>query len=423
MASGVPASRSRVRGRRTALTGLLAGALVAGGVVVATTVAGSASATTSTTAYQDVITLQTGSRNIVTQYGSTAGGVVDTDALSASGCRLSTNNGSVMTFGGGPGRVGLRQGSIGIIDSGSGESCGQVNAPSEKLVLTLPGKAATSAVLDIEVQKDAVVTATMTLGAGPAVVRTLRSGQATVGATGDFFSCRPGSTSSAPNSGVTDNCRWVIDDVLFDRIEFTALQGQFSLEGGGDGAVPVNPIAGNPQEPTGSAWPTTMTYFAMADGINCTDNVTLVGSGMVPTVTIDRVTDLDGASCTVIPYNLSGGNGEFTFNKPVGAANAQFYIDVAWKAVPGGDVKKTTIDYLYGGGEVELDWCPEVVFGANGGPLTVLQAAGLPDQETSSGSTAKEFACILSSASTAPSGGYITINQRIYLLGDPRMRG
>jgi hypothetical protein len=305
----------------------------------------------------------------------------------------------------------------------TGVSCAQVNASAaETLVLTLPGKAADAAVLDVEVQKDAVIIATLSLGTNPKVTRTLRSGQAAINAPEGDFLCVPGSTSSAPNSGTSDNCRWVIEDVLFDRIELRAVQGEFSLEGGSDGAVPVNPISTNPQEPTGAAWPTTTSYFAIANGINCTTPVTITGTGMEPNVTITRVTDLDG-TCVTIPYNLSGGNGEFTFNKPVGAAYAQFYIDVDWKAVPGGELKKTSIDYLYGSPEVPLNWCPQVVFSANGGPLNTTQAAGLPDQETAANSPAKEFACVLNSASSGPASGYITIKQRIYLLGDPRMRG
>ena len=67
----------------------------------------------------------------------------------------------------------------------------------------------------------------------------------------DFFSCLPGATSSAPNSRI-DNCRWVIDGALFDKIALTATAGQFSLEGGADGTVPVNPIPANPQEPDGA---------------------------------------------------------------------------------------------------------------------------------------------------------------------------
>ena len=85
-------------------------------------------------------------------------------------------------------------------------------------------------------------------------------------------------------------------------------------------------------------------------------------------------------------------------------------------------MKKTSIDYLFGGGEIELDYCPQAVYDAAGGPLTATQAATLPDQEGTT--TAKEFACLLGSPGTSgPTGGYLTISQQIYLLGDPIMRG
>ena len=66
--------------------------------------------------------------------------------------------------------------------------------------------------------------------------------------------------------------------------------------------------------------------------------MTITGTGTVPTVTITRVNDLNG-DLRDDPDQLSdGASGKFTFNKPLGDAYAQFYIDVAWKAVPGGEV-------------------------------------------------------------------------------------
>ena len=416
--------------RRTALVGLSIVGLLCGAGVVA---GQAASATpTSPAPYTNLVTLQTGSSNVVTSYGSTTEGVLGSQVLTSrtNDCTAtwptSAQKPEIIAFGvpGVAGKVaGLRAGSIGVVDKLTGESCAQVNAPGESLELALPAPMS-SAVLDIEVQKDAVITATLTLTGGNSVTRTLRSGQAALNATGDFFACRPGQTSSAPNSGVTDNCRWFIDGALFNRIVLTADQGQFSLEGGGDGAVPVNPL-----EPTGTGWPTTMTYFAAAAGLNCTTPATLTGTGTIPTVTIRRVTDLNG-TCATIPYSLTGAGGSFTFNKPLGDTYAQFYIDAAWKAAVGQDIARTTVDYLQTGvAPVELDWCPAVVYTRNGNlttssvPLTTEDAASLPDQGTGTPAPAKEFACIISSASSAPSNGYITVTQRIYLLGDPIMRG
>lgn len=405
-------TKHRVAAVGVSIAGLI-GVAALGGVV------GGQAASATTPSYPNIVTLQTGSSNVVTEYTST-GSVSRTQKLS------SKSNNCTATWAGQPeivklgvagvaGRVaGLRSGSIGVVDKLTGESCAQVNAPGESLELLLPA-AMSSAVLDIEVQKDAVVTATLSYNGGNTVTRTLRSGQAAVGATGDFFACRPGATSSAPNSGPADNCRWFIGSALFNKVVLTAEQGQFALEGGSDGAVPLNPA-----EPTGASFPTSMTYFAKASGLDCNAPVTLTGTGMIPTVTITRVNDLD-TTCGLIPYSLTGAGGSFTFNKPVGDALSQFYIDAAWKAAVGTPVKKTTVDYLLGNPEVELDWCPSVVYAANGGPLNTTQAVALPDQD--SASTSKEFACILSSNSSVPVSGIITISQRIYLLGDPIMRG
>ncbi len=57
-------------------------------------------------------------------------------------------------------------------------------------------------------------------------------------------------TSSAPNSNITDNCRWLFGGLgPFDVVELKALRGQFSLEGGADGVVPTRHPASRPDVP------------------------------------------------------------------------------------------------------------------------------------------------------------------------------
>lgn len=159
-------------------------------------------------------------------------------------------------------RAGMKDHSIGVKSGGStGVPCSRIDG-SETITITLAGdladNAMTSAELDLELKKNAVVTATF-LNNGVVIVGApvleVRSGTSVIGTindttapfsaistAGDVSDNCGGSSDSGPDSGPSDNCRWTIEPgVEFDAVRLEATVGEASLEGGGDfGTNPVN---------------------------------------------------------------------------------------------------------------------------------------------------------------------------------------
>jgi len=216
-------------------------------------------------------------------------------------------------------RAGYKDHSIGVKSGGStGVPCSRVDG-SETLTILLAGGLADnvmlSAELDLELKKNAVVTATFLnngVGVGPTLE--VRSGTnvsalpvddtapfTAISTAADTSDNCGGSSDSGPDSGPSDNCRWTIDPgVEFDAVRLSATSGEVSLEGGGDfGTDPANDSL----------------FFLKFNGtLACGDTISV--SDGVLTGTFTRLNE--GACETVKPWAVNlfpnnGPNGEIDF--------------------------------------------------------------------------------------------------------------
>ena len=440
MSLGVPSSSPRShRGRRAGLTAVLAGALVAGSAVVATSVAAPASADN---LYSNLITLQTGAKNEWKLYPTDTKVAPSTQGISATSsgnCTIKTPTGTIADLGGSK-KAGLRSGSIGIADKTSGESCAQVSAsPSETLTIDLKGKDIDLAVLDVELQKDAVILAAAFNGPTDTtpVYFELQSGSNITangstksGKTATVAKCQV-DTSSGPNSNVNDNCRWVIEDTVFDRISLTAVAGQFSLEGGADGTVTRR----TGPEPSGT--PANLSYVRIAETLDCNESTfTLPISGIAPQVSVDRLGNADPTqTCEGFTYELTNTSAQVNFIKPFDTqTSVQFVMNLVWPItgvvadLPPVKFSFHNSDGLLSGTTYTLDWCRNTQYDANG-KVTGLNPnplfnASIADMETGPGYPGKQYACVvprtqlLVDAGNNPTGW----TQQIYILGDAYAR-
>lgn len=392
--------------------------------------------------YANLITLQTGAKDEWTLYPADKKQTAPTQSISATSsgnCTIKTPTGSIADLGGSK-KAGIRSGSIGIADKTSGESCAQVTAsPSETLTIDLKGRTADLAVLDVELQKDAVILATATLAGGDASYFEVQSGDSITGgaALGGQSSaivaeCQVG-TSSGPNSGSSDNCRWVIQGALFDKLELKAVRGLFSLEGGADGAAATS----SGDEPSGL--PATLTYFRIASLFECqTGSVTVDGLGTTPTVTIRDVDVSSGTECTDFAYSLSTGVVEgratATFTKPWSeqSERLQFMMDLQWAIAPGEVAALPPVEFgfhdkdLNPGEARELGWCANSTFElSNGGQpaitddMDVEPWTGDPSLDPFPG---VQYACMIPNPSVIPDGEGLAWLQSIYVHGDAYAR-
>lgn len=331
--------------------------------------------------------------------------------------------------------AGLKAGSIGSAEAKSGLACGQVNTSgSETLTMKLAaGTFADLAVLDIEVQKNVVVRATTFVGStavGQFELQSGTSGGATPDPAGAVVSlCNRGASSSGPNSSSSDNCRWVIDGAVFDRIQLkAAAAGQFSLEGGADGAsIPATGA-------TPAGLPTNVSYFRQA--VPCTasnSTFTFTGSG-TPTGSVTRGENADGTDCLFIPVTLTPGAGTLELVK-TGAPYSQFIVDVTWTANLNELAKVTEVDF--GNVSQAMELCPSALRNPATGALVDLDEATLPDDPTAlraalsalgiedmdgDVNTPVQYSCSGIRTPTWNGSGY-NVTEQIYLLGDVVWRG
>jgi hypothetical protein len=446
--------------------GLLSGALTATGEEVTAGVAVTPAEGQTPLAPSGWITLETGANDRV-QFDLERNGTAErTQALSGTNkCALSTD-GSILGFTGLIGtsttnKISFGSDSIGVADKTNGQSCIQVGAPSEKIVLTLNATnvkddlgplVASSAYLDLELKQSARILATATVTGDPTSTRyfELQSGS-TVGTSaplpGGVTPSTPPATcnnsaDSGPDSGVGDNCRWAIsvpswlgadDLVYFDTLTLQAVNGSFSLEGGGDGLVPGAPPADFPQRAS------LIELSTVADGILGCGGATDLreGSGDTPDVQVRRLENLgetDPNLCVEIPYTLRNSAKTGQFLKPLDQqVNAQFVVDFLWTIpvepdvvvdgvatpVPA-DLPLTSVDFeaTGGRGEIPLGWCPDPIV-VDGVLQGIANPAAVVDMEPALDN--KQYACI-GVQSPEVVGDDVQISEQIYLIGDVRFR-
>jgi len=343
-------------------------------------------------------------------------------------------------------------GSIGVKEKKSGTSCSQVNA-TETLELKLGAATATAlgvpalistAYLDLELKQSAQILATAYRGDDEVGRFELRSGTSfsplTPGVPDTAVARCANGADSGPDSGVNDNCRWAVsagDAISFDTLTLSAVQGAFSLEGGGDGPVSTTAV---PLVTPVPSWPSSNnSVLELVDGyegvLDCGGSAEEPSDGDAPKVVVHRLDNVGGVACSEVGYSLSNGSRSAQFLKPLATQpTAQFVWEVTWKlpyTAASAEIQKLTLDYETPP-TVEpttLGWCPDVrtlplpePWSGTGYADTTL----LPDQDNYDG---KQFACIISRDAKVVDGGaagtaddFVEAYDLVYVLGDATMR-
>jgi len=439
MTSGVPSSNPRSHHGRRAGLGLLAGALVAGGVVVGTT---ASPAVADPPPLTNTVTIESNGTSVSALLYDDAG-TATSQLLSGRRCTDTDTAGpNLWVTGAGNGSgfaTGIYNGSIGVAEpkSGNGTSCSQVNAPSETLTFSLNASGtrnvvATKAVLDVEVQKDVVVVAQAKLGTanvgGP--VRLASGASATDPAPSGTTNCNPGSTSSSSNNNSSDNCRWTITPAGdFDTLVLstaTNSPGQFSIEGGSD-------WAGGSQARDANGLPANASYFALRDVLNCGESTfTLQTDGTIPQASIRRLGNSDGSTCTGFTYDFfRSGVGQVNFVKPYTKQSevVQFMMDLKFPITTSELAILPKVDFGFHNIEGEegtprpLKWCDTVGYDSTTGLPTGLTTPPTTDLESGADFPGVQFACMATSEVERDGAGKPTFwVQSIYVHGDAYAR-
>ncbi|MDO8122572.1 hypothetical protein Q6346_14775 [Isoptericola sp. b490] len=342
--------------------------------------------------------------------------------LSDTACALTATGADLLGFTaepGGAGYVGYRAGSIGVRESltANGQSCAMVDAANgESLTVQLGGALTgyvfTAAALDIELKHDASVSATAWLGTSAVGTFTLTSGSSASGATCNALA------DSGPDAGTSDHCRWDIAGkdpaapMMFDRLTLTATAGSFSLDGGADGAVPVDTWAG-------FADPGLSSFFDLAPVLACGDSATLPSSGKVLTSTWKRYDDLaSSGTCTPYPYRATTGvttaGAPFAeLVKPADSATAQAVWTTTF-VVPAGKLPYPTLNF--GSGPVLLGDCPDGLY--SGG---AIDSALVPSTDLDGGVPGQQYGCVIDVAKTNAYAPTKAATYTVYVLGDVRL--
>lgn len=357
----------------------------------------------------------------------TAGSDTDavTQSISPSGsCGLTPTSGALVGLSATGGSVGFVSDGIGVKGrgEGSGQPCGRVDADqtlSLELGTGLTNKAVDFAELDIEGKFDAAFTIQASLGGSPV-------GSASYATTG---------ADSGPDSGDGDNFRVRFPKtgtLLFDKLTFSVTSGAISLEGGADGTEPCDSTlaseclaSGSLGETIDGGSPTTDSLFHLVkfDGLlDCNDPAVNEPSGAAdePSITLVRLDNIGGASCTPIPYDLETLTGQVDILKDLLGQKAQFRAVITWPAreetYP---LQASTIDYDGPGGDdpVQLEWCLADGTRDFNGDEEPDDPDGFPDPP------AGHFYCLEKQEATdGLTTGLVTVTETLYGQLDPSVR-
>jgi len=418
MTSGVPSSNPRShRGRRAGLTALLAGSLIAGGIVVATTVANPVAAEP-TYQPQGTLTLQT--RNNVTT--ASLDGAIQTFTTTGQ-CQLASSGSPLLRFSAKvdskDGNVGFQSGTFGVAEKPSGASCVEVNANRqstiETLIIQLGGSdlfplQATSATLDIEAK-----------GSGAKATVEFVLGGSTKGT--QVVDCNATTSDAGPDAKNGDNCIETValaNGAAFDELRISASSGaSVSLEGG--------------QDWVGSSTPNVSTtfqvgYFGEAPVACESRTVQVAGSATTPAVQVREVSTSIG-DCQGFVYSLTSTGGQATFLKPYSeqSERLQFMMDLEWAIAPGEVAALPPVKFgfhdkdLNPGDPEELGWCANSDFElANGRQPTITS-----DMDTETNEAlfpGIQYACMMPPTLRTTDGTPTSWFQSIYVHGDAYAR-
>jgi hypothetical protein len=406
-----------------ALLGVTALALTSGGGVAGGAI------TTPPFALPDLgsLTLQTGSVNQVVRRDA-ANTVVATQAISAPNCAISPNY-PLLAFATAKGVPGLTGGTIGDKTKGTGTDCGLVEAPNS-LTLSLGTQTSTLAIssfaLDIETRKNVRILMTASFHGATTSTYELRSGTSIIAGQGSstagapIFNCNSQSSSN-PNSGDRDNCRWS-GNVLADKLVLQAPIGEFGLSGGADGGVSQPSVL-------------KLTQF---DGLldcqsqpnNGDFDLTEGGNG-TPQVGVVRKDNLNpNEPCQLIPVDLNatndGGSPQVQFSKDLTSqTSAAFTMDVTWTLEGAQNPPPPTQFEFVDGQPLNLELCVGTpVYDANKNFSGIAELLDndpsndsvVPDQAASLPGV--QYACYYHQETSLVANGGVQLFQRLYIVGD-----
>ena len=356
-------------------------------------------------------------------------GVLATQTFGPSNCVLTTTP-TLLGFGTTKGVPGMFGGDIG--DKDKPGSCGTGSGLVESggtLTLSLGSTIADLEIshfaLDIETRKNVKITLTAKLDGVVTSTYFLRSGTSIVAGQGsttpgsEIFNCNSQSSSN-PNSGDSDNCRW-IGDVLADSLTLTSTLGEFAVNGGSDGGV---------------SQPSVLNLTDVDGLLDCQSQpnnggYTLTeGGGTTPEVGIIRKDNLNSEPCELIPVDLqtssSGGVNTLDFLKDLTTQqSAAFTMDVTWPNEGAQNPPPPTqFQFVDGGATFNLELCLGTpVYDGNGNFVGIAE---LLDTDTGNDAVfdlvptldGVQYLCYYHQETQLVSNGTVQLFQQLYLVGD-----
>jgi hypothetical protein len=377
------------------------------------------------------LTLTTGqTQNVVRRDAQS--NVLATQTLSAAATCALTTNPTLLAFATTKGVPGLNSGTIGDRTKGSGTDCGLVEAGGA-LTLTLGSQISTlemrSFALDIETRKNLRLVLTASLQGTTTGTFELRTGTSVVAGEGsttpgaEIFNCNA-SSSSDPNAGDRDNCRFS-GDVLADKLVLNTVVGEMGLSGGAAGGVTRPSVIG----------------LTDIDGVldcestpnNGDFDLTEGGNG-TPEVGLVRKDNLDpNQPCSLIPVDLNtsvqNGSPQVQFLKDLtGQSSAAFTLDVTWPFEAAENPPPATQFEFVDGQPIELQLCVGTpvynqTTGVFEGIAELLDSdpsndGVVPDQASSL--PGLQYSCYYHQETSLVGNGTVELFQQIYLIGDYR---
>ena len=375
----------------------------------------------------------------------------DTQSVStSSGCKLSLNPTNNLVsfappFGNSPSPyAGFVSDAIGVGSNGegNGQPCGRIDLNQQlamRLGTGLSGKAIDYAEIDLEGKFGAnvvvdgyLVNATTPCppsSGTPATSETYNTTGSDSGpdsADGDNYRIR------FPKASPDANTHGASPKTLVNCLAIRPTAGGASLEGGADGTAPCD--ASDPTEcggivpfslggPTNLNTTDTLFHLIDADGVlNCGQTAPPQGGGTTPTNSLERLNNVDNATCTPIPYNLDSSTTNCNplfpqcvlLQKDLLEQNAQFYWTVTW-APEGGEYMETETEFDFGFGFQKLQLCLADDGDADPYPELPPKATDSP-----AGSPDPDPWCVVNTATVLNTvTGQVTVTEKYFGSGDP----
>lgn len=325
------------------------------------------------------------------------------------------------------GVAGFRGGSIGVFEFDNASQCFRVDAGSFTTSETLRLKLGD----DLEDRFGALLATSGSLkllkqqsGTLKVTWQTLLADGETVVESGGFTSGKNVKSGTLLTQSITSG--------PFAEVRLTAVTGSFSLVG-----------------------PTSFTLTSSADATFCDPDYDNPPEGSTSQLTDDngtRVSYIGDASVEVgdcFSVSLDSTDREVTFLKPLDVSpDAQFIFDITWTLprpeTPGFDLPEATIDFEFPDDTREetpdnphptrsdMPFCPEFLYsgtgadreltGLSGPPTQALLDRDMVSEEDAPSAVGTQFACIDDSRRTELTSDGLTVIDKVYLIGDAKMR-